>query len=249
MSKDQKQIQTVKTEFKSMNIIDFIDQNNKTTDERTLEGLGILYGETGSGKSFVALDIACAVAQGISWQGLKTVQGKVVYILAEGAFGFPMRIKAYSLHNNIDRPPIYIIKDRLSLHNSEDLNDLIRFIQEMGGVTLLIFDSLFSTTDGDYEDTNLITTYCKKLKEQTGATVLMIHDSHYRGLWNFEIKVKQNGDLRSLTITTSSCREDSQEFGFKLARVFIGKDNDMDDITSCVFEPTGALPGKGKGKG
>jgi len=47
--------------------------------------LVVLFGESGSGKSFVALDLSMAVARGAPWRGHRTKQGRVVYIAAEGS--------------------------------------------------------------------------------------------------------------------------------------------------------------------
>lgn len=38
-------------------------------------GLTVLYGESGSGKTFNALDLACHVAAGLPWRGLDVEQG------------------------------------------------------------------------------------------------------------------------------------------------------------------------------
>ena len=44
----------------------------------------VLYGEAGSGKTHVALDLALHLAQGLNWQDRKTKQGSVIYVAAEG---------------------------------------------------------------------------------------------------------------------------------------------------------------------
>jgi protein translocase SecG subunit len=41
---------------------------------------GSLFGASGSGKSFVALDMAAAIAQGIPWRDHRTVKGRVLII-------------------------------------------------------------------------------------------------------------------------------------------------------------------------
>src|SRR5829696_341932 len=58
-------------------------------------GFCVLYGESGAGKSFVALDLALSVATGRPWAGLKVCTGPVRYIVAEGNVGFVQRIKAW----------------------------------------------------------------------------------------------------------------------------------------------------------
>jgi hypothetical protein len=53
--------------------------------------LAVVFGSSGSGKSFVVFDMAAAIATGALWQGRKTTKGKVVFVLAEGAMGFRNR--------------------------------------------------------------------------------------------------------------------------------------------------------------
>lgn len=55
----------------------------------------LLYGMWGSGKSFIALDWAASAATGRPWQGRPTEQRRVLYVAAEGAFGFKGRVEAW----------------------------------------------------------------------------------------------------------------------------------------------------------
>lgn len=64
--------------------------------------LVVLYGASGSGKSFVALDMAAALARGVPWRGRKVRQTNVVYVAAEGAGGFRKRMQAYGIHNEVE---------------------------------------------------------------------------------------------------------------------------------------------------
>ena len=59
------------------------------------QGVVCLYGPSGVGKSFVALDLALSVAMGTSWLGMETKQGPVVYVAGEGGFGLGNRISAW----------------------------------------------------------------------------------------------------------------------------------------------------------
>lgn len=54
-----------------------------------------LIGESGSYKSFVALDLAAHVGLGRPWRGHDVAQGDVVYIVAEGARGMRLRVDAW----------------------------------------------------------------------------------------------------------------------------------------------------------
>ena len=65
---------------------------------------GQIFGPTGSGKSFVVLDMAYCIAAGIDYHGHETKQGNVVYICGEGFSGLNRRLRAlqgkYNLYWN-----------------------------------------------------------------------------------------------------------------------------------------------------
>ena len=58
-------------------------------------GLTVVYGPSGSGKSFVTLDIAMAVSRGEPWRDRKTERGAVLYLAPDGGGLFVNRIVAY----------------------------------------------------------------------------------------------------------------------------------------------------------
>ena len=64
--------------------------------------LVVVYGDSASGKSFLCLDVMAAIARGISWRGLRTKKGRVIYIAAEGGGGFRKRLIAYSIHHGVE---------------------------------------------------------------------------------------------------------------------------------------------------
>lgn len=218
----------------------------KVTGWKKLEGLGVIYGQQSSGKSFAALDLAHAVAKGNPWGGLKTVPGCVLYILAEGVQGFRKRLRAYHLHNNITEVSVSILAadaaDTPCIDNAVDVNDLIYLVNKKGDVSLIIFDSLYFSTKSEVYDMGLIITNCKKIQEQTGASVLLISERQLFGSWDFEIEVKAKGHARSMTVRQPNLGSEPQEFGFKLVKVVIGTDDDDEPVDSCIVEFTDDLP-------
>ena len=56
--------------------------------------MSVIYGESNSGKTFVALDMAMAVATGTPWNGKATKHGLVVYVAAEGGKRIMRRLAA-----------------------------------------------------------------------------------------------------------------------------------------------------------
>lgn len=76
--------------------------------------LAMLFGEPGSMKSFLAIDIGCCIATGREWHGYPTRRsGPVFYIAGEGFAGFSKRLRAWSLENNINLEEIpFFVSDR-----------------------------------------------------------------------------------------------------------------------------------------
>lgn len=58
-------------------------------------GLAAIFGQPGSGKTFLALDMAFAVAEGRDWFGMQTHSCPVVYVNLESNFGLKKRILAW----------------------------------------------------------------------------------------------------------------------------------------------------------
>ena len=59
------------------------------------DSIGILFGGSGTFKSFVAVDCALHIAHGLPWMGRRTNRGSVLYIAAEGGAGLWNRIDAW----------------------------------------------------------------------------------------------------------------------------------------------------------
>lgn len=119
-----------------------------------------LYGPPGSFKSFIALDIAEAIATGRTWMGnAVTEPGSVLYIAGEGFGGVGARIKACKQHHQtVDGAPIYVIRHQLNLRSSiEDFNALMLAVEHLvidTGINfkLIIIDTLARAFGGGDEN-------------------------------------------------------------------------------------------------
>ena len=103
-----------------------------------------LYGDGGTGKSFIALFIAFSVARGESFAGKKVEKGNVLYVDAELDVEEQAR-RAYAVARGLglERPPegLYYCRPVHSLNDSNIIKELRR-IKEEQGITLVIVDSL-----------------------------------------------------------------------------------------------------------
>ena len=110
------------------------------------QAITFLYGDTEAYKSFICLDLACAIATGDDWlPGIAVKQGKVLYICGEGPHGIIRRLKAWSLHNNKPIPANLLISN-----TSTDLGDkyktaaLVKAIDAMKEKPVLIIVDTFA---------------------------------------------------------------------------------------------------------
>lgn len=221
--------------------------------------LAVIYGDSGSGKSFFAFDMAASIARGRNWRGRRTARGRVVYICAEGAAGARGRVKAYCMEHGIDYDDldIGVVADAPNLLRAPEVKDLIGAVSEWGGtagVDLVIVDTLAQTCPGanenSGEDMGLALGHCRALSKRTGATVMLIHHSGkdkakgargwsgLRAAADVEIEVsydEASGD-REAVVTKMKDGESGNTFPFKLRVVGVDTDEDGDMVTSCVLD-------------
>jgi putative DNA primase/helicase len=80
--------------------------------------LSVVYGASGTGKSFLALDWGLSIATGTGWQGNRVKQGGVAYIAAEKGPGYKHRIQAWFQHTGFKQAedlPFILVNGSVSL--------------------------------------------------------------------------------------------------------------------------------------
>jgi hypothetical protein len=122
----------------------------------TASSLGLLFGLSGSGKSFLALDIAFCISTGIDFHGHKVTQGSVVYIAGEGYAGLKKRIKALELKYGITAPNLYISKQSAALTDANNAKDVRLAIDSVcNNASLVIIDTMHRNFgEGDENSAN-----------------------------------------------------------------------------------------------
>jgi energy-coupling factor transporter ATP-binding protein EcfA2 len=220
--------------------------------------LVVLYGEPGCGKSFLALDMAGAMARGVPWRGLDVKPGRVVYVCAEGAAGFRKRIKAYKHQHAVQLPGLRVMADAPNLLEKADALAVARQIIATGGADVVIVDTLSAVTPGgdenSGEDMGLAIDHCKGIHRATGAVVILIHHSGKdpskgtRGSTKLPaaadmvLAVTRSGDTRTLVMDKNKDGPDDAKLAFKLLVVPLGEDAKGKPITSCVVEHLEVAP-------
>lgn len=154
--------------------------------------LGQLFGATGGGKTFVALEMALSVATGEDFLGIyKTTPGRVVYVAAESARGLKKRIEAWLHHRRLDGDALELFRvlDReLPLGDRDNVADFVRAIREAfpgKDAALVVLDTQARCTEGMEEnaakDMGLAMAAAGHIGRETGATVTLVHHTGYEG--------------------------------------------------------------------
>lgn len=216
--------------------------------------LAVLYGESGAGKTFMALDQAMAIARGIEWRGLRVAQGAVAYVAAEGAGGFRDRVDAYCRNAGIDPAtlPMHVLADAPNLMAKPDVIALGKQLKKLGPLAVIYMDTyarvMGDGNENEAKDTNQVIAQCALLHRLTGAIVVLIHHSGkdatkgargsgaLRAAADVEMAVTRTTKYRAMTISKMKDGEDGKDLRFRLNTVVIGVDEDGDERTSCVVE-------------
>lgn len=214
-------------------------------------GTAVMFGPSGSGKSFLVLDMLQSLASGSDWFGHKVKQCSVTYIALEGEAGVAGRIKAYQARHGSTSLNIRYVAQPVELLDADDRNELAEAILDAGTGGVVVLDTLSRATPGldenDSKAMGLIIASAKKLQELVGGLVLLVHHtgkdtgkgmrghSSLHAALDCAIEVKRNGDNREWVLAKSKDGEDGASHPFKLEVVHLGIDLDGDAITSCVI--------------
>lgn len=167
------------------------------------EGLGFLYGDPGTGKSFLALDMALSIAYRLpDWHGDKIADadGAVIYIAGEGVHGFKARTKAWlTLHDGHglaegEEPRFRLVPTPVNLMSKDDVTKLIRSVHDVvrTRAIMIIVDTVSRSIPGAEEnlqkDMSLFVEACGRLRAEFGCVVLGVHHAG------------KSGDMRGSTV-------------------------------------------------
>lgn len=215
------------------------------------KGIAAVYGASGSGKSFLTLDMAAAIGNGQTWFGHKTQMKSVLYLFLEGQAGLAKRIKAWEQMHGYSFPSTveFMTDSAFMLTDPQAIHDLSQWPTPG---SLIVIDTLAQSAPLVDENASAgmgeILEGAKMLQRLTGGMVLFVHhagkdagrgmrghSSLYAAL-DAVIEVQRNGDSRSWSIAKSKDGEDGGGHAFKLRGMVLGADDDGDPITSCAIE-------------
>lgn len=219
-----------------------------------MQGLGALFGASGSGKSFLILDMAFAVAGGdAEWFCRRLTQAPVTYVCLEGETGIGKRVQAWRQHQNKPVPDALRFVTQPFDLRSDDVPQLAKAIIASSGTGgLVIIDTLNRAAPGADENSSVdmgsLIAAAKQLQSLIGGLVLLVHHTgkdEAKGLRGHSslyaaldgaIEVKA-GTRRKWSVAKSKDDVTGDEYSFELEIVPIASDDEGEEITSCVVVP------------
>lgn len=162
-----------------------------------VQDFGLLYGESGHGKTHVGLDFAYTCATGGTFADTFAVSRPltVAYASGEGIGGLTDRLRAVSSYYGATDVPLYLFSDIPQLFAAYGENGAIPFVSawqdlaKTGRVPaqldVLILDTLHNATAGADEnsakDAGITQAALRLLRDELGCAVLLLHHANKSG--------------------------------------------------------------------
>ena len=232
-------------------------------------GLAVLYGESGSGKSFFALDVAAHLARKRRWANRRTRKATVVYIALEGHMA--NRLAAYKRHHDLTDSDLADLRTvqgtPLNLLDKNAVPALVADVKaqlaDYTGDLVVVVDTLARAMPGGSEnaseDMGRVVEAGAQIERELQALVLLIHHSGkdaargargwsgLRGAADAEIVVERDGDRRRASFAKVKDGRDGEAVEFTLEVIDLGPRDEVDPdadpgerVTSCVAVVTEA---------
>ena len=214
-------------------------------------GLASVYGPSASGKSFLALDMAAAVASGREWFGYRVKPAPVVYCALEGESGFRLRVAAWEQANGCTLPDgLRLVLQPFKLTEPQDVPDMAAAVLSAGAGAVTILDTLNRAApeadENSSADMGCVLEAAKTLQRLTGGLVILVHHTGKdttKGLRGHSslfaaldaaVEVLRDGDRRSWRVAKAKDGADGEAHAFNLEAVELAPDDEGDAVTSCV---------------
>lgn len=207
--------------------------------------VGFLYSAPGAGKSFLAIDMALAIAHGdADWNGdaIKAKpDARSLYIASEGSFDLGNRVKASHKAKGregfTDR--FLVIEKTIQFMKTEDIDKLLRTIRAAGvKPALVVVDTVSRAMPGADEnlqkDMTLFVAACDRVRDEFQCAVLGVHHAGKSGDMRgstvllgagdfvFKLERKKGASIGTLTCEKQKAAEDGWAEPYRFDRVDLG---------------------------
>lgn len=252
-------------------LADDIDDGDVEFDDELVEGvvgrqaMAVLYGDSNSGKTFLAIDLGAAICRAGSWLGRPTVGGLVLYLATEAAASVQMRLRAYRRRHQVKVPGFIIVQSPVNLFDGQaDVTAILALVEqlerELGDkVVMIIGDTLARISAGanenSGEDMGVVLKNAEAIRSATRATFLWIHHtgkdqakgmrgwSGMRAAIDTEIEITADELTGARTAEITKQRDlpgKGDRLGFRLETITLGRNRWGTERGSCVVLPAEA---------
>jgi len=226
-------------------------------------GVTMVYGESGSGKTFVTLDMACHIAAGLDWHGNRTKSGVVVYMAGEGNYGLRQRVAAWCNAHRINSLDNLLISNKaLDMDNPAAAAQIIGAVRELtkGEAAMVFIDTVNNHMAGDEnsaKDTRNMLNAVQIVGRALNAGMCLNHhvgvsieaknrargSSAWRASLDSQILISKKDELIEVSCTKMKDAEAPTAFFGKLQPVALGWiDEDGEEIKCAVFAIETEIP-------
>lgn len=220
--------------------------------------MSVLFGESWTGKTLVALALAFHIAAGLTWWDARTVRRAfVVYIATEGSYGVHNRVVALGKrYTGVKDASFALVPNPVDLSGrGADVQPLLDLIAPLGRPGLIVIDTLSRALSGGDENSPVdMGDFIKnvdRLRSATGAHVMVIHHSgkdQARGArghsalraatdTELEVVYDQKTGERKILVRKQRDIDCLSPIGFAIEPVAIGQDPDGTPVTAPVAVP------------
>jgi hypothetical protein len=208
--------------------------------------LVVIYGRPGSGKTFVASDLAYHIALGAEWNERPVKQMAVVYIATESPLGIRYRLKALAdRYGTTDK--FFLVSTTVNMFDPRvDLQPLMKEITALGvPIGMIVIDTLARAMVGGNEnstqDMSRLIANGDILRDKYGACVVWVHHTGKneaagaRGSSALVAATDTEIEISDYTFRSTKMRDrDDVDYRFALKQVPVGTMPDGEAVTSCV---------------
>jgi hypothetical protein len=221
-----------------------------------------LIGAPASGKSLLALALACHVATGLDFHGSPVDRGPALYLCGEGKQGIARRRRAWEIQTQRSltvRDPLFESSGAISLAEPESAERVRLAVEavarEHGAPKLLIVDTLarhlLGADENSNSDVGAVVAVLDSIRAEYGCAVLLVHHvghgsqdrargaSALHGAFDSEWLMARGEDrLVRLSPLKMKDADFPEPMGFTLRPVELGINDDQGiPVTSAVLHP------------
>lgn len=233
------------------------------------DGMSVIYGDSNSGKTFLAVHLAASIARGDRFLGRRTMPGMVLYLATEAAGSVIRRVKAYKKYHGIAELNMVVVKSPINFYEgSADTNLVCQLVQNLESeygqkICMVIGDTMARISAGanenSGEDMGVILKHADHVKNHCKTHFLWIHHngknvaagmrgwSGIRAAIDTEIEIVEDKDTGIRTVEITKQRDiegKGDRYGFTLQGVDIGTSQWGVIRNSCVVLLADQVPEK-----